>query len=267
MHNKKLKGGIAVLALSAVLVGGTFAWLGSTDSLVNKFTSAQPTPVEDGVEIWEVFDTTNAGKAEAGTAVNKDVQVQNTANYNSLIRVNFAKAFVDGTGGVVNSTLLDANNIELDVNKANVITLAQLNSAMASVKDSDKELPTTLQHKWVEVEQTIDEKTDTYYYYLGNVKPGGFTNPVLDSVTLSANVANNAMYMNRAYDVTVNAYSIQSTAEAVTDLGNGQEEFGAYGDKDGFGLKGDTYSELARALEIVAKGAAETKDQLPGSTN
>ena len=89
---------------------------------------------------------------------------------------------------------------------------------------------------------------------------------MLDSVTLSENVKNDAMYMNRRYNVKVNAYSIQSTAEAVKDSTKG-EIYGAYGEQNGFGLSDAKYSKLARALEIVAKSPASNEGQLPNSTN
>ena len=132
MHNRKLKGSIAVLALSAVLVGGTFAWLGSTDSLVNKFTS-KPSSIPNennnkGVDIYEVFDTTKANQSVAGTAVNKDVQVKNTADFNSLIRVNFEKIFIDDKDNeILDSVLVDEKNIELNFDEKDVITLEKLN--------------------------------------------------------------------------------------------------------------------------------------------
>ena len=85
MHNKKLKSGVVALALGAVLVGGTFAWLGSTDKVQNIFSTKGPDGFNNGVDIYEKFEQNSV--AESGKAVEKVVQVKNEAGYNSLIRV------------------------------------------------------------------------------------------------------------------------------------------------------------------------------------
>lgn len=255
MHNKKLKGGIAVLALSAVLVGGTFAWLGSSDKVQNIFKT--PSPKQEGVDIYEKFE--QESEATPGTAVTKIVQVKNEAQYNSLIRVEMNKAFVPKEA---------QNNIELDnskinLNKANVITENQITfNEDGSVKDG--------LNKWVEVNQSVTTEdgetvTKTYYYYIGNVAPNGFTDKILDSVTLDSSVAADPNYLNQTFNVDINAYSIQSTAEAVTDTTDGKDKYGATGDQKGFGLNASQHANLVKALQAVARGTAGTVDQITGT--
>ena len=246
MHNKKLKGGIAVLALSAVLVGGTFAWLGSSDKVQNIFKT--PSPKQEGVDIYEKFE--QESEAKPGTVVTKIVQVKNEAQYNSLIRVEMNKAFVPKEA---------QNNIELDnskinLKKANVITENQITfNENGSVKDG--------LNKWVEV----TENDKTYYYYIGNVAPDGFTTNILDSVTLDNSVAADPNYLNQTFNVDINAYSIQSTAEAVTDTTDGKDKYGATGDQKGFGLDASKHEKLVKALQAVARGTAGTAGQIEGT--
>lgn len=233
MHNKKIKGGIAMLALSAVLIGGTFAWLGSSDSVKNIFTTASASDKDHGVDIWETFKQNST--ATPGTAVTKLVQVKNTATYDSLIRVEMNAAF--------EKTSLDNTNINL--NKANVITEDKITF------DKDGKITNGID-KWVEV--TENEKT--YYYYIGNVVAGGFTDKILDSVTLSESVKTNPNYLGQGFNVDIDAYSVQSTAEAVTDKTDGKEAHGATGDQNGFGLDSTKHSNLVKALQTVANGLA-----------
>ena len=253
MHNKKLKGGIAVLALSAVLVGGTFAWLGSSDKVQNIFKT--PSPKQEGVDIYEKLEQNS--EATPGKEVTKIVQVKNEAQYNSLIRVEMNKAFVPKEA---------QNNIELDnskikLNKANVITEQEMIDGDMTIEQ--------LKNKWVEVEQSVEEDgqtvTKTYYYYIGNVAPNGFTTNILDSVTLDNSVAADPNYLNQTFNVDINAYSIQSTAEAVTDTTDGKDKYGATGDQKGFGLNASQHANLVKALQAVARGTAGTVDQITGT--
>ena len=69
--------------------------------------------------------------------------------------------------------------------------------------------------KDTKAEGTWFEGEDGYYYYIGKVAGGSYTNMLLDSVTLSSNAGNE--YKNLEFDVTVVADSIQSSNEAYKD--------------------------------------------------
>ncbi|RDY27417.1 hypothetical protein CHL78_009385 [Romboutsia weinsteinii] len=242
MHNKKIKGGVAMLALSAVLIGGTFAWLGSTDKVTNKFITASASDSDHGVDIWEKF--TPNSTATPGTAVEKIVQVKNTAKYDSLIRVEMNAAF--------KKISLDKTNITL--NKDNVITEEEITFNEDGTIENGK-------GNWVEV--TENEKT--YYYYVGNVVAGGFTDKILDSVTLSESVKTNPNYLGQEFNVDIDAYSVQSTAEAVTDKTDGKAQ-GATGEQLGFGLDATKHENLVKALQAVANGPATSCDKTYGTS-
>lgn len=243
MHNKKLKGSIAVLALSAVLIGGTFAWLGSTDKVTNIFKTTQHNAeTMDGVDIYEKF--TQESEAKPGTAVEKIVQVKNTAKYNSLIRVQMNAEFVENKITVDNSKIV--------LNEANIIEEKEL--------VVENGIVTRGLNKWVKV----TENAQTYYYYIGNVAPDGFTTKILDSVTLDASVAGNPNYINQKFNVDIDAYSVQSTAEAVTSKDSGEKDFGATGAQNGFGLNETNHQNLVAALQAVANGNAGTSPTVIG---
>ena len=75
MQNKKIKGSIALLAVVSVLVGGSYAWLGSTDNIINVFKTE---PGKGSVEIYEHFNSEEALVMKTGVdqAINKEVQIR-----------------------------------------------------------------------------------------------------------------------------------------------------------------------------------------------
>ena len=80
--------------LTVGLVGGTFAWFTSSDSVTNNFLTGQtdtPNKPNSGVEIGEKF--TQNSQLLPGVDVNKDVQVHNTANYDQFVKVHFEVKF------------------------------------------------------------------------------------------------------------------------------------------------------------------------------
>lgn len=234
MHNKKIKSGVAVTALAAVLIGGTFAWFNASDSVSNRFTTASGNGGDHNnkIRIYELFDTENAGKVVAGTAVNKDAQVRNLANYDSIIRVKFTPQFVtygEGESGQETVTIredLDASNINY--------TLTNIG------KEQDGEL----NGKWFQ--------DGEWYYYVGNVAPEGFTEQILDSVTLDESVKSDPDYREANFEVKIEAQSVQSSVDAIIDPSDG-----------GFGLVEG--SVLANALKAVVQEAPGTATQIPNS--
>ena len=190
MHNKKIKAGVAALALGAVLIGGTYAWFTSTDTVENKFQTGSI--IEDldkdgnGVEIWEEFEEPK--NVVPGDTDTKLVQVQNTTTYDSFIRVRFE---IKWDKDISNTIQLNGKEVEL----------VQLNFENNLVDDQTK----NPDGKWYKAE-------DGWYYYMGKVAGGQFTNPLLESVTLSTDTPND--YRGLKYTVNVIAESIQADNDA-----------------------------------------------------
>ena len=236
MHNKKLKGLMGALAICTVIVGGTFAWLGANDSVTNSF-KIQASEKGD-IDIVEEFNKEEAEKIKTGVNVDKKVQVQNKSDYDSLIRVNIEKLFKGENGNTLNN---------LDIEK---IILNYLDGAIISESDiklDDQGDVTNLNDvkgKWVLAENK--------YYYIGNVAPEGYTTQLLDSVTLDPSIASNPNYKGVAFDVIVNAESVQSTVEAITSNGDTGTT-----NENGFGLDEVKHKNLVAALKAVVGQPSE----------
>lgn len=197
--NKKVQ----ALAVSGVLtvgvIGGTLAWFTSQDKATNTFNTASNSDNNgSGIKIIEEFEKPE--NMLPGDEVNKDVQVSNTTTYDQFIKVKFTPKFVkvikDGSGNEVREEIkevggktLDTSKIELNVVKKNV----------NESKDSG----------------TWFAGSDGYYYYMGKVAKGDYTNTLLDSVTLASNAGNE--YRGLGFDVDVEAESIQASNDAYKD--------------------------------------------------
>ena len=222
IRRKSINRTILAVGAAAVLVGGTLAWFTSTDKVTNSFKAGgngSDHGETTGVEIWEVFDKTAAGKVLPGTIINKDVQVQNTATYNSLIRVKLTPKItsaIDGSAEVKPTT----DKIHL-IFGDNVIRLGG-----STEGNTDG--------KWLEWE-------DGYYYYLGKVAPNGYTARLLDNVQLLPNAGNE--FKGVDFDVVVDAESVQS-------------DNGAY--KDAWKISNENLiAELEKVLEKTAGTASQ----------
>ena len=193
MNKKKLSALLLAGTLTAGVVGGTFAWFTSQDTVTNQFTTGK-TDNDDpdaGIKIVEKFNEPD--KVLPGDETNKDVQVKNTANYDQFIRVKFVKKFV---------------KVDKDGNRTEIKT----DSTGEALDTSLIELNFTDYLKNTKAEGTWFEGEDGYYYYIGKVAGGSHTNTLLDSVTLSGNAGNE--YKNLGFDVTVVAESIQASNDA-----------------------------------------------------
>lgn len=189
MNKKKLSALLLAGTLTAGVVGGTFAWFTSQDSVTNKFATTgtdEPNNPDAGIKIEEEFEKPE--NVLPGTETNKDVRVKSTAKYDQFIRVKFEKKFIKTNGDGTKTDVTD----KLDT------SLIELNFTNY-LKDT-------------KAEGTWFEGEDGYYYYIGKVAGGSYTNMLLDSVTLSSNAGNE--YKNLEFDVTVVADSIQSSNEA-----------------------------------------------------
>lgn len=172
MNKKKLSALLLAGILTAGVVGGTFAWFTSKDTVTNQFATTgtdEPGNPDAGIDIWEKFE--KATNVVPGTTTDKLVQVKNTSTYDQFIRVKITPKWEkDG---------LDASYLDLNFVKANLG-----NGQGQWFKDGD------------------------YYYYIGKVAGGKFTNTLLESVTLKDTTPNE--YKNQKYQVLVEAESIQA---------------------------------------------------------
>lgn len=189
IRRKSINRTILAVGAAAVLVGGTLAWFTSTDTVTNKFkTGGNGTGQSKGVEIWENFASDKALEVLPGTIIDKEVQAQNTATYNSLIRVKLTPTIISG------STTADVSNIRL-IFSENVIK-------------RDKSTEGNTNGKWL-------EGAGGYYYYLGKVAPDGYTTMLLKDVQLDPSVEDE--FKGVDFDVVVDAESIQSDNGAYID--------------------------------------------------
>lgn len=206
MNKKKLSALLLAGTLTAGVVGGTFAWFTSKDTVTNQFATTgtdEPGNPDAGIKIEEEFKKPE--NVLPGTETNKDVRVKSTAKYDQFIRVKFEKKFIKTNGDGTKTDVTD----KLDT------SLIELNFTNY-LKDT-------------KAEGTWFEGEDGYYYYIGKVAGGSYTNMLLDSVTLSSKAGNE--YKNLEFDVTVVADSIQSSNEAYKDWApaNLQEIYGTLG--------------------------------------
>ena len=171
MNKKKLSALLLAGILTAGVVGGTFAWFTSKDTVTNQFATGGTNDDDKntGIDIWEKFEKPT--NVVPGTTTDKLVQVKNTSTYDQFIRVKITPKWEkDG---------LDASYLGL-----NFVEGSLGNEQGQWLKDGD------------------------YYYYIGKVAGGKFTNTLLESVTLSKNAGNE--YKNQKYQVVVDADSIQA---------------------------------------------------------
>ncbi len=176
MNKKKLSALLLAGTLTAGVVGGTFAWFTSQDSVTNQFTTGatdDPNNPDAGIDIWEKFEEPT--NVVPGTTTDKLVQVKNTTNYDQFIRVKITPKWEkDG----LDTSYLDLNFVKNSIGNG--------------------------QGQWL--------KDGDYYYYIGKVAGGKFTNTLLESVTLKNETPNE--YKNQKYQVIVDADSIQADNDA-----------------------------------------------------
>ena len=218
MNKKKLSALLLAGILTAGVVGGTFAWFTSKDTVTNQFATTgtnEPGNPDAGIKIEEEFQKPE--NVLPGTETNKDVLVKSTANYDQFIKVKFEKKFVkvdkDENG----------NEKRTEIKKIQVAGKEyELDTSLIELKFTDYLEDTKAEGTWF-------EGKDGYYYYIGKVAGGSYTNMLLDSVTLSSKAGNE--YKNLEFDVTVVADSIQSSNEAYKDWAptNLQEIYGTLG--------------------------------------
>ncbi|MGL5087270.1 MAG: BsaA family SipW-dependent biofilm matrix protein [Clostridium sp.] len=193
MSKKKIATLLLAGALVIAVVGGTFAWFTAKDSVVNKFTTGtteDKTDPDAGIKVQEEWVEKEGENLTPGAEINKDVQARSTASYDQFVRVKFDKVWKDIDGTEVTTVTLkgitynlETSKIVLNLRSANVTTIGTQNT-------------------WV-------DGADGYYYYIGKVAGGSYTNTLLDSVTFDKASGNE--YKNLKFDVKVTAESIQAS--------------------------------------------------------
>ena len=187
MNKKKLSALLVAGTLTAGVVGGTFAWFTSKDTVTNQFATGGTNDDDSnaGIDIWEKFkEPTNV---VPGTTTDKLVQVKNTSTYDQFIRVKITPKWEDE-----------------ELNTTEGLSYLGLNFVEGSLGYE--------QGQWL--------KDGDYYYYIGKVAGGKFTNTLLESVTLSKNAGNE--YKNQKYKVVVDADSIQADNGAYKEWTNSE---------------------------------------------
>ena len=188
MNKKKLSALLLAGTLTAGVVGGTFAWFTSQDSVTNQFTTGatdDPNNPDAGIDIWEKFEEPT--NVVPGTTTDKLVQVKNTSTYDQFIRVKITPKWEDE-----------------ELNTTEGLSYLGLNFVEGSLGYE--------QGQWL--------KDGDYYYYIGKVAGGKFTNTLLESVTLSKDAGNE--YKNQKYQVVVDADSIQADNDAYKEWTNSE---------------------------------------------
>lgn len=181
MNKKKLSALLLAGTLTAGVVGGTFAWFTSQDTVTNQFATGgnEDDDPDAGIDIWEKFEEPT--NVVPGTTTDKLVQVKNTSTYDQFIRVKITPKWEDDT-----------------LNTPEGVSYLKLNF-------TDHLKATGDEGTWI-------EGGDGYYYYIGKVAGGKFTNTLLESVTLKNETPNE--YKNQKYQVIVDADSIQADNDA-----------------------------------------------------
>lgn len=210
MSRKKIVALIASALIAVCVVGGSLAYFSSQDMEENKFATAG-TDDGDGSDIEIVEDFPDPGKITPGTTSIKSVQVQNTDDYDQLIKVHFQVNFLDENGRPLMTE--DSENPEGKIpvtsiqNNGKTITIDDLKNnlelGMANQYDG-----TTQEGKWYKKEANTPN-IEAEYYYLNAVPGGLYTTKILDSVKLSLNAGNE--YQGVKYEVVVVADGIQAS--------------------------------------------------------
>ena len=163
MNKKKLSALLLAGILTAGVVGGTFAWFTSKDTVTNQFATTgtdEPGNPDAGIKIEEEFQKPE--NVLPGTKTNKDVLVKSTANYDQFIKVKFEKKFV--------KVDKDENGNE----KRTEIKKIQVAGKEYKLDTSLIELNFTNYLNDTKAEGTWFKGEDGYYYYIGKVAGGHY---------------------------------------------------------------------------------------------
>lgn len=228
MKKKKIISTIAAVAVVASLAVGSLAYFTSQDSVTNHFATGTTDSSNDnsGIDIHETFDQNKAGNTLPGDTVQKQVNVENTANYKQLLRVKITKVWKDSKGNVVDSYKVTPTKVKDD--QGNEVTknlVTYYKSGAENAPTGGEKLDSSLIHlnfgenlgstsgKWIQKTDADLGSDGGYYYYDEVVAPNTSTGNLLESVTLNSNASN--IYKNLKFDVEVEADGVQAANGAV----------------------------------------------------
>lgn len=162
MKNKKLKAVVGLMAVA--VIGGSLAYFNQTMTVENPFDTNKYES-----EMVEHFKPTDGDNWQPGATVNKDIQVNNTGDYDVIVRVKFDETWArkgSNSAYVTNTGIKDS---------------ATQTSASDGLVDGDYSV---VKKNLSNADKWFYNENDGYYYYLGNLKAGQNTGTFLDSVKL-----------------------------------------------------------------------------------
>lgn len=163
MKNKKL---VAITGLTAVaIIGGSLAYFNQSMTVENPFDTNKYSS-----EMVEHFKPADGNNWQPGATVNKDIQVNNTGDYDVIVRVKFDETWARKNGDIY----IDKKDRGLEARTGQTDVADGLVAGDYSVVQKNL----TNESKW------FYNAEDGYYYYLENLKAGQNTGTFLDSVKL-----------------------------------------------------------------------------------
>lgn len=195
-NKKKL---VLIVALAvAMALGATFAYFNQELTAENPFDTGKYDSV-----LTEDFNPADGEDWEPGSEVNKDVTVENTGDYDIIVRVKFDEKWTrtgekDAYKTVKGETAYDSTTVYQE-------------SATDGLVENDK----SVVHKTLNMDNWV-QGTDGWYYYKSNLEPEENTGIFLDKVTLDEN-ADMGTYTVKKY------YTKAATAPEKTAIGSDPE--------------------------------------------
>lgn len=214
--------------LGLLLVGGTFAWFTSSDSITNKFTAGGNGTDDDnaGIVVEEKFNgakdfTTVDGVLEnpmtPGQNVQKEVRVNSDVNYTQFVKANLELKFYE-----------KGTKIEDETKIQELATKVVVKYNESVIKDKTQ----AGNKKWIQMGNNIGEivylttegktvaTSGTYYYDTilevdGAKDNADATSLIIDSIELKPEAGNE--FKDITFEVVINAESIQATNGAIKD--------------------------------------------------
>lgn len=205
--NKKATKILIILGVMVLtIIGLTLAYYNSTKKFENEFHVNAP-----GVAVYEKFNPTDLWVP--GEEKSKEVLFKNTGEQDMLLRFSYSIEWVPVDGKPIPSRPADE-----------VVTL-NWNIEGNNEKGEDKAaagagLPTDVPKDFSKMNQTLDGKPITYYYYNKVLKAGEPTDLVLESVKFKTDLSNDEHgfnYSDQQINLTIKGETVLADSEAVKD--------------------------------------------------
>lgn len=165
MRNKRIA---AVAGVAAIMViGGTWAYFNQSSVIENPFSTGK----YDNI-VYEDFNPDEGEDWKPGATVNKDVEVENTGDYDLFVRVKFDEKWTDKNSNAVRKEVK---------NMGDTTGQQDTNDGLVAGDDSVVKKNFANSDKWEY------NNTDGYWYYKTNLAKKTSTGIFLDSVTLLEN--------------------------------------------------------------------------------